>query len=238
MRLFVDVIVVAVFLRLFMIFTIYMLSWVFCRYKAGRRSNVGVAPTNGQRIHASAMHISLGNWLNGLVRYGLIRAGCIPSHFIRKWLYRNIFQVTFSGGNIVIHGRCEIRDPWNLRIGSGSIIGDSCILDARYGITIGENVNLFSGVWVWTAQHDPNSPTFSCESSCGPVAIGDRAWISSRTTILPDVRIGEASVIAAGAVMVKSAEPYTIYGGIPAKQIGNRSRDLTYEFNGSRIPFF
>ena len=44
------------------------------------------------------------------------------------------------GENCVIHYGLELRSPWNIEIGTGTIIGDHAILDGRYGITIGENV--------------------------------------------------------------------------------------------------
>jgi len=46
------------------------------------------------------------------------------------------------------------------------------------------------------------------------------------------VTIGEGAVIAAGSVVTKNVEPFSIVGGVPAKKIGDRSRDLQYQFNG------
>jgi len=138
---------------------------------------------------------------------------------------------------IVYYG-AELRAPEGLIVGKGSIIGDCCRLDSRFGIEIGRYANFSTGVWIWTAQHDYNSPTFSTSGKCGKVVIGDRAWIGSRVIILPGVTIGEGAVVASGAVVTKDVEPYTLVGGVPAKKIGERNRNLTYEFNGSHISFF
>lgn len=70
-----------------------------------------------------------------------------------------------------------------------------------------------------------------------PVKIHGRVWISCRTIILPGVTIGEGAVIAAGAVVTKDVELYSIYGGIPAVKIGERNRNLIYNFNGRFLPF-
>lgn len=51
------------------------------------------------------------------------------------------------------------------------------------------------------------------------IIIEDNCWIGSKSTILKGVRIGEGAVVAAGAVVTKDVEPYTIVGGIPAKLI-------------------
>lgn len=71
----------------------------------------------------------------------------------------------------------------------------------------------------------------------GKVIIEDRAWISSRTVLLPSVHIGEGAVIAAGAVVTKDCEAFGVYGGVPARKIGKRSHELYYEFNGIHDPF-
>lgn len=45
-------------------------------------------------------------------------------------------------------------------------------------------------------------------------------WIGSRAIILPQVdEIGEGAIVAAGAVVTKKVEPYTIVAGNPAKFI-------------------
>jgi acetyltransferase-like isoleucine patch superfamily enzyme len=130
------------------------------------------------------------------------------------------------GRESVIYNGCELRDPHQIAIGDFTSIGDRCILDGRGGLRIGNSVNFSTGVWVWTMQHKVNDPVFGCESS--PVVIEDYAWISCRTVVLPGVHVGKGAVVAAGAVVTKDVEPYTIVGGVPAKKIGERSRDLDY----------
>ena len=51
------------------------------------------------------------------------------------------------------------------------------------------------------------------------VKIGDRVWIGSGAIILPGVSIGDDSVIAAGAVVIKSFPEKSSVGGVPAKLI-------------------
>lgn len=174
----------------------------------------------------------LSDCLDGLTFLLFKVVGYIPVHFIRMLFYRFIFHMKI-GKNVVIYYGLEARCPWNIIIGEGTIIGDRCILDARYGIKLGRNVNLSSGVWIWTLQHDVNSPTFSSDGEGGKVSIGDRAWISSRTSILPRVQIAEGCVVACGAVVVKNCDHvFGIYGGVPAKKIGERNKKLVYVFDG------
>ena len=115
--------------------------------------------------------------------------------------------------------------PRGVVIGKNSIIGNDCFLDGRRGLTIGENVNIGGHVQIFTLEHDPQSSSFGVQG--GPVIVEDYVYIASRATILPDVRIGTGAVVAAGAVVSKDVEPYTIVGGVPARPIGNRTKHLS-----------
>lgn len=53
------------------------------------------------------------------------------------------------------------------------------------------------------------------------VVIEDRAWIGARVVITKGVVIGEAAIVAAGSVVTRDVQPYTIVGGNPAKVIGS-----------------
>ena len=41
-------------------------------------------------------------------------------------------------------------------------------------------------------------------------------WIATAATILPGVRIGAGSVVAAGAVVTRDVPPATLVAGVPA----------------------
>jgi len=158
--------------------------------------------------------------------------------YIASIIYKHIYLINMGKHSIIYFGS-EIRASYKLQIGEGSIIGDRSILDARNGIIIGKNVNFSSNVSIWTEQHDHKDPYFACNSTEKfAVKIEDRVWIGPNVIILHSVTIGEGAVVAAGAVVTKDVEPFTIVGGIPAKKIGDRNKDLHYEFKGKPIPFY
>jgi len=169
-----------------------------------------------------------------------LQTGMIPSHTVRKFIYRHIFLLNIEKTATIYYGS-EMRAHPNIHIGRGSIIGDRAILDGRNGgIRIGNNVNISSNVSIWTEQHDYNDPYFACIGiGKGEVRIKDRVWIGPNVIILPGVTIEEGAVVAAGAVVTKDVPSFTLVGGIPAKPLGHkRNTNLKYEFDGKHIPFY
>jgi acetyltransferase-like isoleucine patch superfamily enzyme len=123
----------------------------------------------------------------------------------------------------------EVWNAQGLRIGADSVIGRDCLLDARGGIVLGRSVNVSTHTRFMTAKHLVNSPGFEAEFT--PAVVGDRVWIALGATVLGGVTIGEGAVVAAGAVVTSDVAPYTIVGGVPARAIAERTRDLRYELN-------
>ncbi len=160
--------------------------------------------------------------------------GHLPARRVRHRLYRRMGMQIAPGA--CIHRGLELRAARNVRIGEGSVVGFDAILDGRAGIEIGRYVNLSSSVAIWTVQHDHRDPQFHVRGA--PVAIGDRAWLSFRCTVLPGVTVGEGAVVATGAVVTKDVPAYAIVGGVPASVIGERSRELTYERGKGFFPWF
>jgi len=54
------------------------------------------------------------------------------------------------------------------------------------------------------------------------VVIGRDVWIGCHVVVLPGVTIGDHAVVAAGAVVTKSIPSGEMWGGVPAKKIGER----------------
>ncbi len=184
-----------------------------------------------------SLKLAIARKVRGYHRWMMIETGNIPSHHIRNFIYRRIYLVDLAPCATVYYG-AEIRAGINLHIGEGSIIGDKAILDARNGIWIGRDVNFSTGVHIWTEQHDHSDPDFLCLSDSGyRVEIADRAWIGPGVTILHSVKVGEGAVVAAGSVVTKDVEPFSIVAGIPAKKIGERNKNLRYSLHGEHLSF-
>ena len=160
----------------------------------------------------------------------LFQVAFIPSMHVRRGIYK-VLGCRMGRKNVFYYGT-EIREITQLQLGTGNYIGDRAILDARRGIKIGNNVNISSGVSIYTLQHDHRSPSFACRPEGGEVIIGDRVWLGPNVIVLPGVRIGEGAICCAGCVVTKDVEPFTVVAGIPAKKVNERTHELTYVFNG------
>lgn len=172
----------------------------------------------------SGMYQLIKLYFLGVVSVLLIIVAWLPSHFIRRSIYR-FFGMKIGHGSSLYHG-CEVRSPWKISIGVKSVVGENVLLDGRRSISIGDRVNISSSAWIWTLHHSVDSPSF--KSVGERVVIGDYVWLCSRSTILPGVSIGEGAVVAAGAVVTKDVAPYEIVAGVPAKKIGVRKKGLDY----------
>ena len=170
----------------------------------------------------------------GLIYYIQIFIAYLPSHFVRKFLLIHLYGLKISKTSALYHG-FEIRGARKISIGEKCIIGNKAILDGRYGLIIGDNVNLGTRVTIWTAQHDYNSSSF--EGIGSRVEICDYVWIASEATIMPGVIIGEGAVIAAKSLVTKNVNPYSVVAGIPAKEIAQRNKNLSYDLSKTIMPY-
>lgn len=63
----------------------------------------------------------------------------------------------------------------------------------------------------------------------GDIIIGNDVWIGYEAVIMAGVRIGDGAIVAARAVVTKDVPPYTIVGGVPAREIRKRFEPAVVE---------
>ncbi len=107
------------------------------------------------------------------------------------------------------------------KIGKEVYIGESFIvsdeLQAKANLQIGDRVAISPRVTIVTSSNANNSRIrMIVGEKKGPVIIEKDAWLGTGSIILPNIRIGEGAVVAAGAVVTKDVLPFTIVVGVPA----------------------
>src|ERR1700749_2498317 len=111
--------------------------------------------------------------------------------------------------NAVLRG-----DVHSIRVGANSNVQDCCVLHGQrnlYWVTVGHNATVHGCV------------------------VEDAVLIGMGVTILNNCRIGEGSIIAAGAVWPEHTvvPPRTLWAGVPGKQrreLGDQDRKLILEY--------
>jgi putative colanic acid biosynthesis acetyltransferase WcaF len=148
----------------------------------------------------------------------------VPSHTLRLATLR-AWGARIGTGTTIGRGT-TVLDIHRLRIGSDCSIGFRCMLDARGGIDISDDVVLASDTHIITGQHLVHSDIF--EAVFHPVTIADHVWVASRSTVLAGVTIGRGAVVGACSLVRSDVAEREIVAGVPAKHLGERRSALTY----------
>lgn len=109
------------------------------------------------------------------------------------------------------------------------IIGNNVQINERSrlrNVSIGNDVMIAPEVYILHSGHAYASKEitmrFQGEKYYPQTIIEDDVWIGARAIINPGKKIGQGAIVAAGSVVTKDVDPYTIVGGNPAKFIKNR----------------
>ena len=98
----------------------------------------------------------------------------------------------------------------NLEFGERVFVNQNCSFYDIGGIAIGDRTMIGPGVTLSTAGH-PVGPSERLDGiTTAPITIESNVWIGANATIMPGVRIGTGSVVAAGAVVAKDVPPNCI----------------------------
>lgn len=157
------------------------------------------------------------------------------------------WQYKAYGVGVQIFEPCVILKPEVIALGSGCRVDSLSKLEGGNGIELGENTHIASfshinaggGTVVMGRGSGCASHTIICGGMTdmammmttpqdGNVAkrmvttIGTHVLIFAGAIILPGLNLGDGCVVAAGAVVTRDVEPFTIVAGCPARVVGMR----------------
>ncbi|WP_051171390.1 acyltransferase [Spongiibacter marinus] len=148
-----------------------------------------------------------------------------------SFIFGNKFSGQLEIGNRVILEDGVSIAPRNgsIRLGDDVFVGPNVLLQSYFGgpITIGENVIIAKDTSVVASNHIISSPQigFNMGEEGAEIVLEKNVWIGAGVKILAGSKIGEGTIVAAGAVVSGILEPFSIYGGVPAKKL--KKYDLT-----------
>lgn len=130
------------------------------------------------------------------------------------------------GNNISIYNNVIFWGPGKINIGNNCAIGDNVIIYSSTdgGVNIGSNSLIAANSYIIDQDH-----SFKREQlirlqkmNTKKIIIGDDVWVGANSTILKGVIIGDGAVVGANSLVNKNVEPYTVVGGVPAKELKKR----------------
>lgn len=140
-----------------------------------------------------------------------------PEYKIEAWDHygKDHFNpVIVLDDNVRINSRCHIGAIRKIHIGRGTLIGSNVmIFDHSHGQSTIDQLKI--------------SPSKRALYSKGEVRIGENCWICENACILPNVDIGDGSIIGAGAVVTKDVPPYSVVVGNPARIVKSMNNNET-----------
>lgn len=132
---------------------------------------------------------------------------------LKDIIVNKIRQILLGGANISKLTKKGLKVGENLWIGYGvSIDTTFCEL-----ISIGNNCTITSKVHI--LAHDASTKKHLGYTKIGKINIGNNVFIGVGTIILPNVKIGDNSIIAAGSVVTRSIPQDEVWGGNPATKM-------------------
>lgn len=136
----------------------------------------------------------------------------------RLWKY----GLKYVAKTCYICPRCGISK--DLRAGNFCYIGPRCSI--KPGVTIGDFTLLANNVQIIGCDHRFDIPgvpiIFSGRPEQLQTTIGKDCWIGANVIIMRGIKIGDGTIVAAGSVVTKSLDSYSIYAGVPARKIKDR----------------
>mgnify|MGYP000119618567 FL=1 len=125
----------------------------------------------------------------------------------KKWTKPLIKHGKFTKYNYIV------QYPENLTMGKNFDIGTFVYINAHYGVEIQNNVQIGSHCVIYSHS--------TIDEKKGNVILKKNCKIGTHSTIMPNVVIGENSVIAAYSFVTKNVPNNQTWSGIPAKKLKN-----------------
>lgn len=152
----------------------------------------------------------------------LIFSNRLITNYTVKTILLRLFGAEVGIG-VVIKPGVKIKYPWLLRIGDNSWIGEDVWIDNQAMVTIGSNVCISQGAYIFTGNHNFKRVKFDLMISS--IVIQNQAWIGAKTIICPGSIVGYGAVVSVGVRITGKVEDLTIVKLIQSHEYKERQVD-------------
>jgi len=142
---------------------------------------------------------------------------------IRSYYVSRILNVSKGGKNAYFEEKVYIGSPGKVQIGLDCQINENVFIqNANIGdyVMIAPNVSLISNTHITDNVKIPMALQGKLKNLT--ITVEDDVWLGRNVVVLPGIRIGKGSIVAAGAIVTKDVLPFSVVGGVPAKLLKYR----------------
>jgi putative colanic acid biosynthesis acetyltransferase WcaF len=151
----------------------------------------------------------------------LLAAWTPPQLHAWRRLLLNLFGANIAKGARV-YGSARVWYPPNLEMGRGAVLGWHSLAYSMGKIVLEDYAEVAQFTKLMTGTHDIDSETFQIYAK--PIRVCSHAWVAAGCFVGPGVTIGEGAVLGGAGAAFKDLEPWTVYGGNPARVLRMRKR--------------
>ena len=117
---------------------------------------------------------------------------------------------------IIKHGKFTkynyiVQYPEGLKLGKNFDIGTFTYINAKYGVTISDLVQIGSHCSIYSHS--------TIDSKKGTIVLEKNCRIGTHSTVMPNVTVGENSIVAAYSFVNRDIPKNEVWGGVPIKRI-------------------
>lgn len=124
------------------------------------------------------------------------------------------------GKHSVVYSSANIWMPSNLEIGDRTCIGPDTFIYNPAKIIMGDEVVISQFSYLCGGSHNINK--LALDFICAPIIIKDFSWVCAKCFVMMGVTIETGCIIGATSSLFRNTEPWSVYGGVPAKFIKHR----------------
>jgi maltose O-acetyltransferase len=142
---------------------------------------------------------------------------------IRVWYLSRVLKIMEAGEKTYFEHHIFIGGPGRVRFGRSCQVNENSFIESAM---IGNFVMIAPNVAIISSMHNHDRldipMIFQGATTGEKVIIEDDVWLGRNVLVMPGVRIGKGSIVAAGAVVTRDVPEYKIVGGVPARIIKDR----------------
>ena len=115
---------------------------------------------------------------------------------------------------VIKHGKLTkynyiVQYPEKLKTGKNFDIGTFCYINCQYGVEIQDDVQIGSHCSIYSHS--------TIDKKKGPIILKKNCKIGTHSTLMPNVTVGDNSIVSAYSFVTKNIPANEVWAGVPAK---------------------